>query len=150
MLFVHLCSKEDLVNDDWSIPIVFIWYSIRDDRNIHFITKHCCGNVLIDRMESTTLFNTLDMTHWVAWGYLFSTCKHKYYLPSGGKCVVFGNSTGKRGKVVINGAKRGGVYVARALIFCFLGVTQKWCSPCFEWKYCLYVEVDDTSKLGSN
>ena len=24
MLFIHLCSKEDLVNDDWSIPIVFI------------------------------------------------------------------------------------------------------------------------------
>ena len=34
-----------------------------------------------------------------------STWKHKYYLPSGGKCVVFGNSTGKRGKVMVNGVK---------------------------------------------
>ena len=33
-------------------------------------------------------------------------------LPSGGKCVVFGYSPGKRGKVVINGVKQGGVDVA--------------------------------------
>ena len=29
-----------------------------------------------------------------------------------GNCVVFGNSTGKIGKVVINGVKQGGVDVA--------------------------------------
>ena len=141
MLFVHICSKEELVNDDWSIPIVFIWYSIRDDRNIHFITKNCCGNVLIDRMESTTLFNTLDLTHWVTWGYLLSTCKHKYSLPSGGKCVVFGNSTGKRGKVVINGVKRGGVDLAWTLIFYFWGVTQEWISSVFEMSTVFWMEV---------
>ena len=45
-----------------------------------------------------TLFDTLYLTHWEAWGDLFSTLKHKYSLPSGGKCVFFVNSTGKRGK----------------------------------------------------
>ena len=34
-----------------------------------------------------------------------------FSLPSGCKCVVFGYSPGKRGKVVINGVKRGGVDV---------------------------------------
>ena len=34
--------------------------------------------------------------------------KHKYSLPSGGNCVVFGNSTDKISKVVINGVKQGG------------------------------------------
>ena len=68
--------------------------------------------MLIDRMESMTFFNTLDLTHWAACGDLLSAWKHKYYLPSGGNCVVFGNSTGKIGKVVINGVKRGGVDVA--------------------------------------
>ena len=62
-------------------------------------------------MESTTFFNNLDLTHWSARGYLLSTWKHKYSLPSGGNFVVFGNSTGKIGKVVINGVKRGGVDV---------------------------------------
>ena len=60
-------------------------------------------------MESMTFFNDIDLTHWEACGDLLSTWKHKYSLPSGGKCVVFGNSTSKRGKVVINGVKRGGV-----------------------------------------
>ena len=50
MLFIHLCSKEDLVNDYRSIPIVFIWFSRRDNCNIHLITTHCCSNVSIDRM----------------------------------------------------------------------------------------------------
>ena len=49
------------------------------------------------------LFNTLDLTHLLEWGYLLLTGKHKYYLPTGGNCVVFGKSTGVRGKVVING-----------------------------------------------
>ena len=34
------------------------------------------------------------------------------YLPSGGNYVVFGNSTGKIGKVVINGVKLGGLDMA--------------------------------------
>ena len=78
--------------------------------------------MLIDSMESITLFNTLDLKHWAAWGDFLSIWKHKYSLPSGGNCVVFGNSKGKRGKVVINGVKRGGVHMAWTLKFCFLGV----------------------------
>ena len=115
-----------------------------------FITTHCCSNVLIDRIEFMNLFNTLDLTHLAAWGDLLSTWKHKYSLPSGGKCKVFGNSTVKRGKLVINGVKRGGVHVAWTMIFFFLGVTQEWISSVFEistvfkWKYCIYVEVDKT------
>ena len=58
------------------------------------------------------LNKVIDFTHWSAWGDLLSTWEHKYSLPSGGKCVFFGNSTGKRGKLVINGVKRGGVVVA--------------------------------------
>ena len=38
--------------------------------------------------------------------------KQNNSAPSGGKSVVFGNSTGKRGKLVFNGVKRGGVVVA--------------------------------------
>ena len=63
-------------------------------------------------MDSMTFFNTLDLTHWAACGDLLSTWKQKYYLQSGGKCVVFGTSIGKIGKVVINGVKREGVDVA--------------------------------------
>ena len=40
------------------------------------------------------------------------TRKHKYSLPTGGRLVVFCNSTGAIGKVVFNGVKRGGVDVA--------------------------------------
>ena len=58
------------------------------------------------------LFSIRDFTHWAACGDLRSTWKNKYSLPSGGNCVVFGNSTGKIGKVMINGVKRGGVDVA--------------------------------------
>ena len=63
-------------------------------------------------MDYVTFFNTIDLTHWAACGDLLSTWKHKYSLPSGGKCVVFGTSIGKIGKLVINGVKRGGVDVA--------------------------------------
>ena len=63
-------------------------------------------------MESITFFNTLDLAHWAACGDLLTTWKHKYSLPTGGNCVFFGNSTGGRGTVVINGVKLGGVDVA--------------------------------------
>ena len=126
---------------DWSIPIVFIWSSRRDYCNMHFITTHCCSNVLIDRRDSMTLFNTLDLTHWAAWGDLLSTWKHKYPLPSGGKCVVFGNSIGKKVKVVINGIKQGGVDVAWTLIFCFRGVKQEWISSVLEIFTVFWMEV---------
>ena len=61
-----------------------------------------------------------------------STWKHKYSLPSGGKCVVFGTSIGKIGKVVINGVKQGGVDVSGTMILCLLGVSQEWMSSVFE------------------
>ena len=77
------------------------------------------------------LFNTLDLTHWSAWGDFLLNWKHKYYLPTGVNCVVFGNSTGKIGKVVINGVKQGGVDVAWTLILCLLSVTQEWISSVF-------------------
>ena len=42
---------------------------------------------------------------------IFAVNLKKNPLPSGGKCVVFCYSPGKRGKVVINGVKQGGVDV---------------------------------------
>ena len=115
----------------WYWPMVFIWSSRRDDCNIHFIKTHCFSNVSIDRNKSMALFNTLDLTHWTAWGNLLSTWKHKYPLPSGGKCVVFGNSTGAIVTVLINGVKQGCVDLAWTLIFCFWGVTHEWISSVF-------------------
>ena len=150
MLFIDLCLKEDLANEDWSIPIVFIWSSRCADCNKHFITTHCCSNVLIDRMEYMTFFNTIYLTHWEAWGDLLSTWKLKYSLPSGGNCVVFGNSTGRIGNVVINGVKRGGVDVAWTLILCLWVLDRSGCHlylrclPCIDWKHCLYVDKDAT------
>ena len=141
MLFIHMCLKEYLVNDDWSIPIVFIWSSRRYDCNIHFIITHYFSNVSIDRMESMKLFNICDLTHWAAWGDLLSTWKHKYSLSTGGNSVVFGNSAGGRDKVVINGVKRGGVDVAWTLILCFRGVTQEWISSVFEMSDVFWIEV---------
>ena len=117
MLFIHLCSKVDMLNDDRSIPIVFIWSSRRHDCNIHLITTHFCSNVSIYGMESMALFNTLNLTHWAAWVNFMLTLKHKYSLPTGVNSVVFVNSTGSRGKVVINGVKLGSVYVAWTLFF---------------------------------
>ena len=94
MLFIHLCSKEYLVNYYWSIPIVLIWSSRRDDCNIHLITRHCSSNVSIYRIESMALFNIIDLTHWAVWGDLLLICKYKYYLPAGGNCFILCNSTG--------------------------------------------------------
>ena len=92
-------------------------------------------------MESMALFNTLDFTHWEEWGDLLLIWKHKYSLPTGESSVVFGNSTCARGKVVINGVKQGGVYVAWTLIFCFQGVTQEWISSVFEMSDVFLMEV---------
>ena len=61
------------------------------------------------------LFNILDLTHWAAWGDLLLTWKQKDSLQNGGNSVVFVNSTGARGTVVINGVKRGSVDVAWTL-----------------------------------
>ena len=78
------------------------------------------------------LFNILDFSHLSAWGDLLLTWKHKYSLPTGDNYVDFVNSTGTRGKLVINGVKRGGVDVAWTLIFYFWGVTQEWISSVFK------------------
>ena len=58
--------------------------------------------------------------------------KHKYYSPIGGNSVVFVDSTGARGKLVVNGVKQGGLDLAWTLILCFWGVTQEWISSVFE------------------
>ena len=58
-----MCSKEYLVNDDSSVPIVSIGSSRRDDCNIHLITTNFCSNVPIDKIESMALFNILYFTH---------------------------------------------------------------------------------------
>ena len=87
------------------------------------------------------LFNTLDLTHWTAWVDLMLTWKHKYYLPTGGNSVVFGNLSGARGKIAINGVKRGGVYVAWTLIFFFWGVTQEWILYVFEMSDVFWITV---------
>ena len=81
------------------------------------------------------------MTHWATWGDLLSTYKQKYSLPNGGKCVVFGNSTDKRGKVVINGVKLVSVDVAWKLMLCFWGVTQEWIAYIFEMFTVFWMEV---------
>ena len=47
----------------------------------------------------------------------------------------------KRGKVVINGVKWGGVDVAWSLILCFLGVTQEWISSAFEMFTVFWMEI---------
>ena len=148
-MLVEIITSWRSYEDYWYRPI-FIWSSRRDYFNKHFITTHCCSNVLIYRMESMTFFNTLDLTHWAAWGDLLSTWKHKYYLPSGGNCVVFGNSTGGRGKVVINRVKRGvymwpehWYYVSEVLHRSGYHLSMR-CMTCFELKYCCYVEVDMT------
>ena len=130
--FCAYCTHFPGIDNDWSIPIVFIWSSRRDDWNIHLITTYCCSNVSIYMMESMALFNTLYLTHWAAWGYLLFIWKHKYYSPTGGNSVVFVNSIGARGKLVINGVKQGSIYVAWTLIFCFWGVTQEWISSVFK------------------
>ena len=87
------------------------------------------------------LFNILDLTHWSAWGDLLLIWKHKYSLPTGGNSVVFGNSKGARGKVVINGIKQGGVDVSWTLIFCFRGIAQKWISSVFEMSGMFWISV---------
>ena len=86
-------------------------------------------------------FNNLDLTHWAAWGDLLLTWKHKYSLPTGGNYVVFVDTTGARGKVVINGVKWGSVDVAWTLIFCFRGVTQEWISPVFKISNVFWIVV---------
>ena len=133
MLFKYLCSKEDLVHNDWSIPIVFIWYSRHGDCNIHVITTHCCSNVSIDRIEPMALLIILDLTHCAAWGYLRLIWKHKYPLPAGSNYFVLCKSTGAIVSVVSNSVKQVYVYMAWTLppplwcykwvdVICILGV----------------------------
>ena len=86
------------------------------------------------------LFNTLGLTHWAEWGEFLLAWKNKYYLPTGGNSIVFGNATGARGKVVINGVKRGGIDVVWTLIFCFGGVTHEWISSVFEMSSVFWME----------
>ena len=95
----------------------------------------------IDRIESMTLFNTLDLKHWAAWGDLMLTWKHKHSLPTGDNYVVFGNSTGARVKELINAVKRGGIYVAWTLIFYFWGAPQECISSVFKISDVFWISV---------
>ena len=95
----------------------------------------------IDKMESMALFHTHYLKNWEAWRDLQLTWKHKYSLPTGGNCVVFGNSTGARGKLFINGFKKGGVYMTWTLIFCFRGVTHEWVSSVFNISDVFWIEI---------
>ena len=80
-----------------------------------------------------TLLNTIDLTHWSAWGDLLFIWKQKYSSPTGVNFVVFVNWTGARSEAVINGVKQGGgVDVAWTLIFCFRGVTHEGISSVFK------------------
>ena len=88
MLFKHLCSKEENLNKDWSIPIVFIWSSICNYCSIHLITTHSFSNVSINRIQSMDLLSIRDLTHCAAWWYFLLIWKHKYSLPYGGIFVV--------------------------------------------------------------
>ena len=105
MLFKNYCSKEDLLHNDRSIPIVFIQSSRRDDCNIHLSSTHCFSNVSIERIESMVLFNIYELTHWAAREYLPLIWKQKYYLPDGSNCFVLWNSTKAIGSVVFNDVK---------------------------------------------
>ena len=58
-----------------------------------------------------------------------------------GLLKMIGNSAGARGKVLINGVKRGGVDVACTLIFCFWGVTQEWISSIIEVSSVFWIAV---------
>ena len=131
MLLKKLCSKEDLLHNDWSIPIVFIWSWRRGYCNIPLITKQCCSNVSIERIESMALFVIRDFTHWASWEYLPLIWKQKYYLPAGGNCFVVCNSTGSIGSVAFNGVKRVFVNVSWTLYF-FRRVTHEWMSSIVE------------------
>ena len=95
-----------------------------------------------------TFFNNIDLTHWAAWGDLLSAWKHKYSLPSGGNYVVFGNSTGTIGKVLINGVKGGGVDVALTLILFLLGFTKEWMPSVFEMLTLSWLEALSLCWLG--
>ena len=115
MLFVHFCSKEDLLHNYLSIPIVFIWSPRHSDCNIPLIITHYCSNFPIENIESMSLFSIRDLTHWAAWGYLMLILTQKYYLPDRGDCSVVCNSTGAIGSILFNGVKPVVVDVAWAL-----------------------------------
>ena len=123
---------------------------------LSYILTHCCSNVSIYRIESTALFNTLNLTHWSVWEDLPLTWKHKYSLPAGGNYFVLCNSTGAIVSVVFNGFKRGGVYVAWTQYFFFVVLYMSGCHlylrccSCFDLWYCLYYQVEMRWMLVSN
>ena len=132
MLFKHLCLKESLLLNDWSIPIVFILSSRRGDCNIPLITTHCFLYVSIERIESMALFIIRDLTYWAVYDDFLFIWKHKYSLPAGGNFYVVCNSIGAIEIVTSNRVKWVVVDVAWTLCFGFRGVTHEWMSSVFE------------------
>ena len=72
-----MCLKRTLFLNDWSIPIVFMWYLRCGDCGIPLSTKHSCSNVSMNRIESIALVIILDLTQLVAWEDLLLIWKHK-------------------------------------------------------------------------
>ena len=77
VLFKYLCSTEGLLLNDWSIPVVFTWFSRRGYYNMALSTTHCWSNSSIERIQSMSLFIILDLTHWAAWEDFSLIWKHK-------------------------------------------------------------------------
>ena len=106
MLFKHLCSKEDMLHNYWSIPIVFIWSSRRGDCNIPLITTHCFFRCInrYDRINGLIhypWFYTL-----VSMRISTVNLKTQIFFTRRGWFFVVCNSTGAIGSVVFNGLKR--------------------------------------------
>ena len=88
ILFIHLCSDEDLVHNDFSIPIFFIWSSRRDDCYIRLIATQFSSNMAIESIGSMALFSIRDLTHWAAW-IVFCESGNKIILYQTGVIVLF-------------------------------------------------------------
>ena len=67
--------------------------------------------------------------------------KHKNYLPSGGNCFVFCNSTGAIGSVILNGVKQVVVYVSWTQKNIFRRVTHECMSYVLEVLFLFWLVV---------
>ena len=79
----HLGLYKVLLLNDWSTPIITIYYLSRYKFNNPLIMIHCLSNESISRIVSTTLVNTRDLAHFAAWALLPYFWK-KYSFPGGG------------------------------------------------------------------
>ena len=87
---IHLCSKEALLLDYWSTPIVSIFCFSCLDWIRTFIMINCCSNYSIPNIVSINLANALDLAHCFYWIVFPSVWKQIYYFPGGGIFNKFG------------------------------------------------------------